>query len=187
MAKAEEAPQTSAAALRLSPDAVNVAAQVFAACTDKLGVNGGKIFQSFVQTGSFKDAFGVSDAAIEALYARAHQQFTIGQYDRAEEIFRTLCALDRQRSEFWLGLGICYRVRGEDDAALRMFDRAANLAPDEAIPQFHKLDLFMRQEDWTKAATACRAYEAKADGSEHNNIKTSFFKLKTALEMRHAI
>ncbi|WP_341367298.1 tetratricopeptide repeat protein [Yoonia sp. BS5-3] len=168
----------------LSPDATKVAAQVFAACTKKLGVDGSKIFQSFLDTGSFKEALGVTDAAIEGLYGRAHQQFRIGQYDRAEEIFRTLCALDRSRSDFWVGLGICYRVRGDDDAALRMFDCAAKLVPSSAIPHFHRFDIFMRQEKWAAAARACAAFEAKSDGSEHENIGKTFAKLKTALEIR---
>ncbi|MEL6840623.1 MAG: hypothetical protein AAFP85_15125 [Pseudomonadota bacterium] len=173
-----------AATLGLSPDATKVAAQVFAACTEKLGIDGAKIFQSFVQTGSFKTALGVTDAAIEGLYGRAHQQFLIGQYDRAEEIFRTLCALDRSRSDFWLGLGICYRVRGDDNAAMRMFEKAATLVPTDPIPHFHRFDVFMRQENWDAAAKACALFEAKRDGTEHDNIAKSFLKLKTALEMR---
>lgn len=168
----------------LSPDATKVAAQIFAACTEKLGIDGDKIFQSFVATGSFKTALGVTDAAIEGLYGRAHQQFLIGQYERAEEIFRTLCALDRSRSDFWLGLGICYRVRGDDAAALRMFDRAADLVPSDAIPHFHRFDVFMRQENWDEAVQACAAFEANSCGTEHDNIIKSFVKLKTALEMR---
>lgn len=175
---------TPPAALGLSADATKMAGQIFAACTAKLGIDGDKVFQSLVTTGSFKTALGVTDAAIEGLYGRAHQQFQIGQYDRAEEIFRTLCALDRSRSDFWLGLGICYRVRGDDDAAMRMFDRAATLVPSDAVPQFHRFNVFMLQENWAEAAKACALFEANSDGSAHDNIMKSFTKLKTALEMR---
>ncbi|MDX8355148.1 hypothetical protein [Cognatiyoonia sp. IB215182] len=169
----------------LSPDAAKAAAQVFAACTAKFGIDGDSIFQSFLATGSFKSALGITDASIEALYGRAHQHFMIGQYRRAEEIFRSLCALDRSRIDFWLGLGICYRIRG-DDAALRIFDQAAAIDPSHAIPHFHRFDIFMRREDWDAAADACKQFEARRDGAEHDNITKTFLKLKTALEMRQA-
>ncbi len=171
-------------ALGLSEDATKMAGQIFAACTEKLGIDGDKVFQSLVTTGSFKTALGITDAAIERLYGRAHQQFLIGQYDRAEELFRTLCALDKSRSDFWLGLGICYRVRGDDEAAMRMFDRAAALAPSDAVPQFHRFDVLMRQENWAEAAQACAVFEENSNAAMHDNIMKSFSKLKTALEMR---
>lgn len=184
MPSADDPNNNPVSTLGLSPDATKVAAHVFAACTTKLGINGDKVFKSFLETGSFKAALGVTDAAIEGLYGRAHQQFLIGQYDRAEEIFRTLCALDRSRADFWLGLGICNRVRGDDDAAMRMFDKAANLAPSDATPHFHRFDIYMRTENWAEAAKACDLFEANRDGTEHDNIAKSFLKLRTALEMR---
>lgn len=170
----------------LSPEATHVAGQVFTACTKKLGVDGDRIFRSFVETGSFKAALGVSEATIEALYGRAHQQFALGRYDRAEEIFRTLCTLDKSRSDFWLGLGICYRARGKNDAALKMFEHAAAVSPSDAIPHFHRFDVAMRRSDLDAAVEACAAFERNSDGTEHENVIRSFQKLKTALEMHQS-
>ncbi|MEL7389108.1 MAG: tetratricopeptide repeat protein [Pseudomonadota bacterium] len=169
-----------------SADAAKIAEQVFTVCTEKFGIDGNAVFQSFVRTGSFRTALGITDASIEALYSRAHQRFLIGQYRRAEEIFRSLCALDQSRVDFWLGLGICYRIRGEDDAALRIFNQAAAIAPSNAIPHLHRFDIFMRREEWDAAAAACALFEQMRDGAEHENIAKTFLKLKTALEMRQA-
>jgi len=170
----------------LSKEAANIAVEVFAASTQKLGIDGREIFRSFAETGSFKAALGVSDQAIEGLYGRAHQQFSIGQYRRAEEIFRTLCALDRDRADFWLGLGICYRLRGEDTAAMAAFDKAAAVSPSSAIPHFHRLDTLIRSENWAEAEKACDLFEAKRDGSEPDDVNQSFAKYKTALDMRRS-
>lgn len=182
MTEADHEPQVAG----LSSDAVNTAAQVFSACTARFDIDGDKIFRSFLATGSFKTALGITDAAIEALYGRAHQHFLIGQYRRAEEIFRSLCALDRSRVDFWLGLGICCRIRGDHDIALRLFDHAADIAPTHPIPHFHRLNIFMQHEDWDAAADACAQFEARRDGGEHDNITKAYEKMRTALEMRQA-
>ncbi len=171
-------------ALGLSPVAAKVAAQVFSGCCARYDIDGGRFFESLLTTGSFKAALNVNDAAVEALYARAYQHFLIGHYGRAEEIFLCLCALEPLRIDFWLGLGVCYRTRGEDVEALRVFERAAEIAPEHPIPHFHLFEVFMRCEDWERAEEACVCFETRRDGTEHDNINSVFLRLKTALEMR---
>ncbi len=171
-------------AFGLGAGAMTLATRLFAQSTKGLGIDGAKVFRSFVETGSLKQALNVSDAAVDALYARAHQQFAIGQIRNAEEIFRALCALDGSKSDYWLGLGICTRIRGEVRAALSAFETGLRVSPENAAAYFHVLEVHMRSENWDGAIEAYKGYLKWRNGEEPQMIARAFETFETALRMR---
>lgn len=183
----QDAPTETSAphdALGLGANAMALATRLFERSTAGFGIDGAQVFRSFLETGSLKTALNVSDAAIETLYARAHQQFAIGQVQTAETIFRSLCALDGSKCDFWLGLGICLRVRGQDHPALAAFETSARLAPDNAVSYFHILEAQIRREDWNAAVKAYQNYKKCRTGAEPEMIATSFDTFEKALKIR---
>lgn len=96
---------------------------------------------------------GLSPQLLEVLYGRAFAFFDAGHVDRAEAMFRSLCILDGQRADHWMGLGICARLRDDLDSALVAFSMASTLRSDWAVPHFHIFEIHMRRAD-TKAASA---------------------------------
>jgi type III secretion system low calcium response chaperone LcrH/SycD len=76
---------------------------------------------------TFKELKGISDEELEAVYAVAHNLFTTGRHEDAENAFRLLCFLDHLNKKFWLGLGACRRARKDYRGAIDAFGLAGVL------------------------------------------------------------
>ena len=140
-----------AEALQMSDEAVGLIGKIFAAGMEKTGVDGEKLFNKFAETGSMKEALGVGDNLVEAVYSKAHQQFSVGKIEQAEQLFRVLSSIAGDKIDHWLGLGICLRARGDHKNAMNAFDAAIKLDPESPVPHFHRLELFIREQEWDSA------------------------------------
>ncbi|MEM7529387.1 MAG: SycD/LcrH family type III secretion system chaperone [Pseudomonadota bacterium] len=67
---------------------------------------------------TLKDARGLSDEAMEGLYAIAYNAFEAGNYDNAQKVLSFLCIFDPSVSKYWLSLGAA-RFRVEDYPSAR--------------------------------------------------------------------
>ncbi|MEO9530028.1 hypothetical protein [Roseibium sp.] len=157
---------------------------LFVQSTGTLGIDGATLFDRLEVTGSFKEALGVSDNALEVLYARAFQLIQTGHSSRAEDIFRALCALDGEQVDFWLGYGICLRAREDNGQAMLAFDVAVKLAPDAPAPHLHRLELFIRTGRWEEAAEALALFDERADNAKDASFPEAAAPFRKALEMR---
>ena len=171
-------------AFGLGAQATTLAMRLFERGTAGLGIDGARVFRSFLETGSLKAALQVSDATIHALYARAHRHFALGQIDKSEEVFRALCALDGSQCDYWLGLGICLRMRSQDSAALAAFETSARLAPENPIPHVHILETQIRRENWDAAVVAYRSFLTHRTGVEPDGVLANFATFERVLELR---
>ncbi|MEM8797291.1 MAG: hypothetical protein AAGE61_17150 [Pseudomonadota bacterium] len=184
MSDSQSTPGKLAENLSMSEEQIALMGEVFARGTEKLGIDGRKIFEKISESGSVAGALGVSDAMVENLYASAHRQFVIGQLDRAEQLFRALCSLAPKGVDHWLGYGICLRARGLQEAALGAFGTAAKVAPDAAVPHFHRLEILIRTEDWEAAKEALSHFDIKASDAEKEKLSDALEPFRTALSMR---
>lgn len=149
-------------------------------------IDGVALLQRLAAVHSFGQALGFRPGAIDFLYARAHQWFLVGRADRAEPLFRALCLLDDRVADFWVGFGVCLRLRGALEHALEAFETASRLRPTWAIPYFHMLELLVRREAWALAATQLAAFEANIDDTVAPELIVEAARYKTALELRNS-
>ncbi len=150
------------------------------------GVDTRRLSAGLANGTSLAQALDFPPSVTEILYARAHRWFSLGQYHRAELLFRALCLIDAGRADFWVGFGVCLRLRAALDEALRAFETAADLRPDWALPHFHALELLVRRGEWERAATALAAFEARIDDKVERATIVESARYKTAIEMRIA-
>lgn len=176
--------QAPGALLGLQEDGFALLGKLFAQSCEPLGIDGEAVFQKFSETGTLKGALGLSEDILEALYGRGHQYLKIGQVQRAEGVFRTLCALGGKRSDYWLGYGICLRARGAFVQALEAFDLAIQLDPSSAAPHFHKLELFIREGRWDEAQGTLEHFDAAEVGEQNSYLSDAVIPFRKALEMR---
>jgi tetratricopeptide (TPR) repeat protein len=113
-------------------------------CQDLLkqaGIDGARFLEGLRQGQPFGEALGMTPEISELIYARAHRWFSIGRPDRAEPLFRALCIAEAHAADYWVGLGVCLRLRKDWDGAELAFAIASRLRPDWAVPVFHACEL----------------------------------------------
>jgi tetratricopeptide (TPR) repeat protein len=113
-------------------------------CQDLLkqaGIDGARFFEGLREGQTFGAALGMTPEISELIYARAHRWFSIGRSDRAEPLFRALCIAEAGEADYWVGLGVCLRLRKEWDGAELAFAVASRLRPDWGVPVFHACEL----------------------------------------------
>lgn len=130
------------------------------------------------------DARGVRQTMSEGLYARAFALARIGQSGRAADLFYLLCALDGQRAEHWLGLGLSLRSLDLGAYALIAYEVAARLAPHSAAPQFHRMECLIYLGRWDEARSALCAFELVARDDEDAGLIAAAVRYRKALELR---
>jgi tetratricopeptide (TPR) repeat protein len=150
------------------------------------GVDARALARGLADGASLAQALDFSPSATESLYARAHRWFSLGRPDRAESCFRALCLLDDRRADFWVGFGVCLRLRAAFDEALRAFATAARLRPDWAIPHFHALEAHLRRGEWEHAAIELAKFRARINDGTQPAMIAEAVRYKTAIEMRTA-
>ncbi|TBR38734.1 MULTISPECIES: SycD/LcrH family type III secretion system chaperone [Dyella] len=87
--------------------------------------------------GTLKDACGISDEAMEGVYAYAYRFYRDGQLDEAERFFRFLCLYDFYNSEYALGLAAVYHLKKNYRKAIDLYSLAFSLGPDDYRALFH--------------------------------------------------
>jgi tetratricopeptide (TPR) repeat protein len=120
----------------------------------------------------------------EFLYARAHQYFMAGDLDKAENLFRVLCLIDGSNYDFWLGYGICLRMKERLEHALVAFDTAALLQPTSAAPHFHRLELFIRQDKWQLAEETLAEFDRVSNEETPKEMEIELEQFRKAIEIR---
>ena len=98
-----------AAATKLTEDDIRAAVDRFGVVVP--GVPNEKIIEHTVKALNdelvFKDVQGISDSAMEAVYAVAYNDFQAGKYDAAHKLFVFLCMFDHMNKKYWMALGAC--------------------------------------------------------------------------------
>ena len=150
------------------------------------GIDGGAFLRRLKDGQGFGSALGLSEDVIELIYARAHRWFAIGRYERAEPLFRALCVADGRVADFWVGLGVCARLRDDLKSAEIAFRTADRLRPDWAVCAFHLCELSLRAQDFTAAAQHLARFTELADDTIPEAMRAEARRLEAALQMRAA-
>lgn len=140
-------------------------ARVCAEVAEPLGIDGAGLVDGLRRGRTLGAALRLPASLAEALYARAHTWFSAGRHERAEDLFRALCVLDGGGGDYWVGYGVCLRLRGASREAGLAFATAAALRPDWAVAHFHAAGLAMAMENWELGTEHLRAFE-RCDGPD---------------------
>ncbi|KKB62057.1 hypothetical protein WM40_19330 [Robbsia andropogonis] len=95
------------------------------------------VFTAIQKGATMKDLHGVTDAAMEGLYAYAYRFYQQGKLKEAESFFRFLFMYDFRCAEYPMGLAAVYQLRGEYVKAIEYYAIAGSLAKDDLRPIFH--------------------------------------------------
>ena len=93
-----------------------------------------------------QDAFGVSDANVEKLYAEAYRLFNNGKYQDAQKLFSTLILLNTLDPKYLYGLAACFHMMKDydNDNAANNYIRSAMLDPTNPVPYYHASDCYFQ-------------------------------------------
>ncbi|QJP15548.1 hypothetical protein G3545_18940 [Starkeya sp. ORNL1] len=162
-----------------------VLGKLFGAATAALGIEGGPIFERLSKGETLGGALALPAGTDEVLYARAHRWFAAGRPERAEPLFQALCLLDGTSADYWIGYGVCLKLRGAFTEAAMAFEIAGRLRPDWAMPDFHTLEIALRTGDFTAAAEHLKNFDAHAGaGDIPDAVRAEVSRWRVALEMR---
>ena len=93
-----------------------------------------------------KDAIGLNDNAIEAIYAQAYHNYNAGKYSHAAHLFHMLHLLDATEPKYQLGLAACYQMLGEYENALLVYGFCQIIDPENPVPHYHASDCYLKQD-----------------------------------------
>lgn len=161
-------------------------ADAFSALAAPLGLEGRAIVDALSHGKTLSQALGLPPELNELLYSRAHGLFEAGRQDRAEPLFRALCALDGATADNWVGYGLCLRARGAEGEAELAFATATALRPDWAVPHFHAAQVALAQDRWMRAARHLAAFGERDGGQAPAGMRREAERQTRALALRFA-
>jgi hypothetical protein len=148
---------------------------------EEAGIDASRFFARLRQGDSIGAALGLPPALVELIYARAHRWFLVDRPDRAEPLFRALCSADGTVADYWIGLGLCLRLRRDMDGAAVAFAMASRLRPDWAVPAFHGAELALQRKDHAMAASEIARFRRLAGADIPERMTTEVARMEQAL------
>lgn len=92
----------------------------------------------------------------QAVYADALQEYEMGRYDKAHDLFALLSTELPVQPEVWKGLAACSQVQKSYPEALMAWSMAALLDETDPLPHFHAAECLFAQGDKPDALKAVR-------------------------------
>ena len=97
-----------------------------------------EILNHFMTVGGvLKDAHGLTDEEMEAIYGVAYNLYESGKYEDALQVFKFLCFFDHLEKKYWMGLGAVNQMLKKYDDANNAYSMAAMLDIDDPTPAMH--------------------------------------------------
>jgi tetratricopeptide (TPR) repeat protein len=159
-------------------------AELCAEAAAPLGVDGARLVAEIGRGRPLGEALGLPAGLAEALYARAHTWFAAGRHDRAEALFRAVCALDGRSADAWIGYGVCLRLRGAGREAGLAVATAVALRPDWALARVHAAGLAAATGEWDLAARHLAAFAACDGPDTPSDLRREAAQLGRAMAQR---
>ena len=108
------------------------------------------------------------------LVTQAQEDIKAGRYPQAEQDLSRAVAADPENWKLWNNLGIVRIQLGENEAAIKAFDKARQSAPTEASPYFGLGFAYMKSSDYEKALEAYRGGLVRAPNDVAANQNYAF-------------
>jgi type III secretion system low calcium response chaperone LcrH/SycD len=118
-----------------------------------------------------KEAMQISDEEVAQIYSFAYNQFTLGKFEDARELFKMLLTLELN-GDFATALGICHHRLKDYEYAIHCYMLASFLDSTNPVPLFYAYDCFMNLNDEFSAGVMLCNVITKAEGQpNYENIK----------------
>ena len=106
---------------------------------------------------TLKQAKGVTNGELEAVYSLAFGYYRTGKYDEALKLFQFLVLFDHLNAKFWFGLGATQQAIKDYQGAVASYGYCSFLNLENPKPQFHAAECFLAIGDKRNAASALEA------------------------------
>jgi len=93
-----------------------------------------------------KEAMGLSDETMEALYGYAYRLYESGNFADSQRIFQYLVNFNAAETKYSLGLAACYHMQGKYQAAIEAYMLCAMFDQESPIPFYHIADCYVKME-----------------------------------------
>ncbi|MEI8125625.1 MAG: SycD/LcrH family type III secretion system chaperone [Parachlamydiaceae bacterium] len=139
-----------------------------------------KIFEKEVLP---KDALKISDQDIVDIYFFGLQQFSMGKYREAKELFRMLTIFDFSKPDYFTSLGVCCHRLKEYQEALGYYMGSIFLKDDDPTCFFYSYDCYMNINNKLGASLMLsNAIEKSGDKVKYADLKKRAQALLAILE-----
>ena len=98
-----------------------------------------------------KEALGLTDQTIEAIYGHAYRLYQSAKYKDAGYVFHMLRALNPEDPRFYLGMGACLHRLGKYELATFMYQVAGQLDRDNPMPLYYCSDCSIKLGHFNRA------------------------------------
>lgn len=116
----------------------------------------GMLMQYAAEGVSLKDIQGISEEAMEGMYAHAYHFYRQGKLDEAERYFSMLCMYDLNNPDFFTGLAAVHQLRGNYQKACDIYALAYIMADNDLAPMFYSGQCQLMQGNALKALQCFR-------------------------------
>lgn len=116
----------------------------------------------------------ISPEASEALYHHAFTYYKQGQYQEAEPLFQLLTVINTRQAKYWMGLGACCQMKQNYSEAIKSYELAVAITPEDPRIHIHASDCFfaMGQSENGLFALECAERAAQLhEGPESQELK----------------
>jgi len=176
----------------LSEDEIACARSVFIEFMKDYSIDAGAIFDSIARGHSLAEALALPDGTCDFLYASAYRWLSIGNYNKAEPLFRILCLISGGESDYWIGYALCLREHRIWDGVEQCLSIAESISPERAVSHFYRVESLILQEKWEEAKSAFETFEKHINSNSPGGglSKAMLYeaeRMRTALSMRNLI
>ncbi len=84
-----------------------------------------------------------------------YQSLRKGKIDSAIGYFKQYLTSDPNQNEIWLALSDAYQAKGKKDSAVISAEKAIKLYPDYTTAMFRLLDIYYKEQSWSKVIEVC--------------------------------
>ena len=116
------------------------------------------ILDHFLTSGGVvKDAHGIEDKEMEAVYAVGYNLYKAGKLDDALKVFRFLVFFDHLEKKYWMGLGATQHLQGKYEDAINAYSYAALLDMEDPRAALHAAECHLAMGNKVEAESALNA------------------------------
>jgi type III secretion system low calcium response chaperone LcrH/SycD len=130
-----------------------------------------KIAEHYQKGGTLGDLRGLTDNHYEILYAKAHQLYSLEQYEDAGKVFGFLATNNPYDLRFMMGLGACLQMQGKWEDAIGSYTMCVALDMDNPLPVFHVAECLSALGQAEDAKEMLSAVVQRAKKPEHQALK----------------
>jgi len=109
-----------------------------------------------------KDAAGITDEDVEAIYDQAYQLYGMGKYDDARKVFTSLTVLNPTDHRYLFAHAACSQMLGEYHAAADGYTHHAMMSHDDPLSYYHAADCYLKINDRLSALVSLKLVVKRA-------------------------